>query len=228
MAPWFNDTTQTCKRKCRKLERKWRMTNLEVHRLAWDNSIAKDKHSLSGAKMAYYSHLLNSNKNNPRFLFDTVARLTRKHRPSNSAPFSANDFNEFFVNKIDSIRNKITSIAQPVTQGSGYLVMFHISETKANSILSNFNTIILETFTNLVISSKSTTCVLDVIPTKLFKELLPILAPPMLNIINHSLSTGLVPYAFKTAIINLLLKKTDLNPEVLTDQFQTFLFYPKY
>ncbi|CDR01094.1 unnamed protein product, partial [Oncorhynchus mykiss] len=56
-------------------------------------------------------------------------------------------------------------------------------------------------------------CIPDTIPTKLLKELLPVLSPPMLNIINGSLSTGCVPNSLKVAVIKPLLKKPKLDPE---------------
>jgi hypothetical protein len=43
----------------------------------------------------------------------------------------------------------------------------------------------------IIMASKPSSCILDPIPTKLLKELLPVLGPPMLNIINGSLSTKL-------------------------------------
>ena len=36
----------------------------------------------------------------------------------------------------------------------------------------------------IIMASKPSSCILDPIPTKLLKELLPVLGPPMLNIIN--------------------------------------------
>ena len=35
----------------------------------------------------------------------------------------------------------------------------------------------------IIMASKPSSCILDPIPTKLLKELLPVLGPPMLNII---------------------------------------------
>ena len=60
-------------------------------------------------------------------------------------------------------------------------------------------------------SSKSTTCLLDPIPSSLFKELLPILLHSFLLITNKSLSSGSVPSAFKRAIIKPLLQKNYLE-----------------
>ena len=75
------------------------------------------------------------------------------------------------------------------------------------------NTISLDTLMKIIMASKPSSCILDPIPTKLLKELLPVLGPPMLNIIDGSLSTGCAPNSLKVAVIKLLLKKPNLDPE---------------
>ena len=65
----------------------------------------------------------------------------------------------------------------------------------------------------IIMASKPSSCILDPIPTKLLKELLPVLGPPMLNTIKVSLSTGCVPNSLKVSVIKPLLKKTNLDPE---------------
>uniref|UniRef100_A0A8K9WUB6 Reverse transcriptase domain-containing protein n=1 Tax=Oncorhynchus mykiss TaxID=8022 RepID=A0A8K9WUB6_ONCMY len=70
-----------------------------------------------------------------------------------------------------------------------------------------FSTISLDTLMKIIMASKPPSCILDPIPTKLLKELLLVLGPPMLNIINVSLSTGCVPNSLKVAVIKPLLKK---------------------
>ena len=55
-------------------------------------------------------------------------------------------------------------------------------------------------------ASKPSSCILDPILTELLKELLPVLAPAMLNIINVSLSSGYVPNSLKVAVIKPLEK----------------------
>jgi hypothetical protein len=62
-------------------------------------------------------------------------------------------------------------------------------------------------------ASKPSSCLLDPIPTKLLKELLPVFGPPMLNIINGSLSTECVPNSLIVAVIKPLLKKPNHDPE---------------
>ncbi len=61
-------------------------------------------------------------------------------------------------------------------------------------------------------ASKPTTCLLDPLPTKLLKVLLPVAEESILNIINSSLSLGHVPIPLKLAVIKPLIKKPKLDP----------------
>ncbi len=58
---------------------------------------------------------------------------------------------------------------------------------------------------------------LDPIPSKLLKELLPEVIDPLLAIINSSLSLGCVPKTFKSAVIKPLIKKPQLDPKDLVN-----------
>ncbi len=75
-----------------------------------------------------------------------------------------------------------------------------------------FTTIGQDELNKLITASKPTTCLLDPVPTKLLKELLPVAEEPLLNIINSSLSLGHVPKPFKLAVIKPLIKKPKLDP----------------
>ena len=63
-APWFNDDTRILKKDCRKLERKWRSSKLEVFYLAWHDSLLRYKIALTNARNAHFSSVINLNKNN--------------------------------------------------------------------------------------------------------------------------------------------------------------------
>jgi len=64
---------------------------------------------------------------------------------------------------------------------------------------------------------KPTTCALDHFPTALVKANTSVLSPLITIVINHSLQSGNVQSALKTAIIRPLLKKPTLAPDTLTN-----------
>ncbi len=117
---------------------------------------------------------------------------------------------------------------QPAATVSHQIVQYRSPEEKYNS----FSTIGEEELYKPVESAKPTTCMLDPIPSKLLKEVLPDVIDPLLTIINLSLSLWYVPTTFKLAVIKLLIKKPQLDPKDLvdrtTDQFWISLFCQRY
>ncbi len=77
-----------------------------------------------------------------------------------------------------------------------------------------FVTIGEEELYKLVKSAKPTTCMLDPIPYKLLKDVLPEVIDPLLAIINLSMSLGYVPKTFKLAVIKPLIKKHNLTSNI--------------
>ncbi len=150
------------------------------------------RQALKTARTEYIRKLIDNHQNNPRFLFSTVARLTNKQMsPDLNIPsqFNSNDFMNFFTDKIDNIRNTITNVDSTASSTSA---SFIAPKEKLNC----FKTIGQDELNKLITSSKLTTCLLDPVPTKLLKELLPVAEEPLLNIINSSLSLGHVPKPF--------------------------------
>ncbi|XP_057183270.1 uncharacterized protein LOC130549963 isoform X1 [Triplophysa rosa] len=106
IAPWYNSTTRALKRETSKLERKWKQTQLEVFKIAWKESANCYKKALKAAKAEHLRNLIETNKNNPRFLFSKVAKLTNKQTsPDLGIPphLGSNDFMNFFTDKIKNI-----------------------------------------------------------------------------------------------------------------------------
>eukprot|EP00063_Salmo_salar_P057334 XP_014032169.1 PREDICTED: eukaryotic translation initiation factor 3 subunit A-like [Salmo salar] len=81
-APWNKEKNHTLKQVCRQMERKWRSTKLEVFRLAWEDSKAHYRKALTAGRSAYFSNQTEADKNNPKCIFDTVEKITKKqHSP---------------------------------------------------------------------------------------------------------------------------------------------------
>ncbi len=181
---------------------------MEGFRIAWKNSMSCYRQALKTARTEYICKLIDNHQNNPRFLFSTVARLTNKQMsPDLNIPsqFNSNDFMSFFTDKIDNIRNTITNVDSTASSTSA---SFIAPKEKLNC----FTTIGQDELNKLITASKPTTCLLDPVPTKLLKELLPVAEEPLLNIINSSLSLGHVPKPFKLAVIKPLIKKPKIDP----------------
>lgn len=128
-------------------EHRWCKTKQETTHLAWVESFNTYKHALSAASIAYFSHLINTNKNNPQVLFDTVANLTQR-TPTNTSSFNANEFLSLFTNKIESIRDKVNG-PHP-SDGTELLNTLTIAGTKTrtNCILSQFELLFPEALNN--------------------------------------------------------------------------------
>ena len=79
------------------------------------------------------------------------------------------------------------------------------------------------------VSLKVISVFLGPIPSKMFKDIRPISASVILDLLSASLLTGHEPRAFKTAVIKALLKGTSLDPDdvAATGLSPTFLSFPK-
>ncbi len=186
---------------------------MDVFRIAWKNSMSSYRQALKAARTEHIRKLIDNNQNNPRFLFSTVARLTNKQMsPDLNIPsqFNMNDFMNFFTDKIDNIRNTITNVDSTASSTSASFIA-------PKEKLHCFTTIGQDELNKLITASKPTTCLLDPVPTKLLKELLPVAEEPLLNINNSPLSLGHVPKPFKLAVIKPLIKKPKLDPCELTN-----------
>ncbi len=216
LTPWYNEHTHTLKRAAWKMELSWRKTKLEVFRIAWRESILSYRKALKTARSDYFSSLLEENKHNPRYLFNTVTKLTKNKASTGvgiSQEHSSNDFMNNFTSKIDTIRDKIVTMQLSATVSHQITVHYRSPEEQFHS----FSTIGEEELYKLVKSSKPTTCMLDPIPSKLIKELLLEVIDPLLAIINSSLSLGYVHKTFKLAVIKPLIKKPQLDPKDLVN-----------
>ena len=67
----------------------------------------------------------------------------------------------------------------------------------------------------LVAKSPSKSCSLDPVPTWMLKAHLDCILPSITNIVNESMSTGIVPTKMKAALVTPLLKKPSLDKNVM-------------
>ena len=118
----------------------------------------------------------------------------------------SNNFAKFFEDKIDTIRSNFTIInIDEIPPLLDTLCLDHFRPAR-----------LYDEVYQLITSYGNKSCELDsIIPTWLIKECVNELLPLILPIINNSLSTGVFPSICKQTIIRPLLKKANVDPEVL-------------
>nr|XP_061839065.1 uncharacterized protein LOC133621161 isoform X1 [Nerophis lumbriciformis]XP_061839075.1 uncharacterized protein LOC133621161 isoform X1 [Nerophis lumbriciformis] len=206
--PWLNDVTRAARRVCRRAERKWKKDRLHVSFAIFKESLFSFQMTVKAEMNIYLSQIISSNCNNPRVLFKTINTVIDAPK---SAGFDASfEFCEnclhFFTDKIVSTR---ASLSQPSYDPS---VPLHFS-----SVFHQFEPVSFSFLSDTVSHMKPSGSPADALPPRLFKEVLATIGSSVLNIINSSLSSGIVPVEFKHAVVRPLLKKPSLDPSLLSN-----------
>ena len=111
----------------------------------------------------------------------------------------AQQFADFFPEKIHKIRNMFQDITPLQTQESDIPKIGSFSPMPESQVKK------------IIMEMQSKSCELDPIPTTLLKEVLHIVLPTITKIANLSLSQGEFCSAWKTATVHPLLKKLGLD-----------------
>ena len=141
----------------------------------------------------------------PKILFSLIntmpgSRKSNPLPPSTSDEELAEEFATFFMNKIKKIRDALDTHPK-----------FKPSQQNTSKSFDNFNRLPEDEVEKITMSMPSISCKLDVLPTKVLKEIIKILFPLLTKIINLSLSEGLFVKEWKVAIICPLHKKLGLD-----------------
>ena len=104
----------------------------------------------------------------------------------------------FFINKIVSIREKINGILLTIITDVSSTAALEVS-LEPDLYLFCFYPVDLSELTTAIVSSKPSNCRLDPIPTRLFKEVFPLINTSILDLINLFLLTGYVTQSVKVA-----------------------------
>jgi len=210
-APWFNDSLRVAKQDKRRLERKWRKTRLEVDRQRYRDSCDDYHNLLRKAKSTYHIEKLASC--DQRDLFREIEKMTKgKRQPilpkSTSECLLADLFADYFTNKVTDLRLCLDS--------PSITLSVPLDESNCSTKFDTFQTVMPDQVHSVLKNSPTKTCNLDPIPTILLKECLDVLLTIITSIINSSLVNGVVPDSFKVARITPLIKKPNLDPDILS------------
>ena len=106
--------------------------------------------------------------------------------------------------KVDGIRARFPVANAPVE-----------ASTPCTASLTKLDPVSEDEVKRVVMRSSTKSCPLDPMPTWLLKDVLPNVVPRMIDFINASLLSGVVPRTMKCAAITPLLKRPSLDAELL-------------
>ena len=206
IAPWFDDECRSLKRECRKFERQYKNKGGHVCRSLWICCLKAKAKIFSVKRNKYWSRLIEDNSNNPKKLWSVVNKVLCKKcdndLSTDSSDFTANQFMYFFRDKIDKVRQ--------ATNGAENS-LFAENVVVDDSFLSSFSLCTEDDVRTIVLNSPTKTCLLDNLPTHIFKKYLFLFIPFLTSFINLCFEAGQFPSKCKHALIVPLLKKPHLD-----------------
>ena len=209
-APWFDDEYRKSRRERRKAERKSKKSGKQEDIDAFKELRKRATTMAKEKKQQHYIEKIQNSSNKPKMLFKVVKSLMDSEQ-SNSLPTStsdkklANDFQQYFKDKITKIRESFCSDeAQQIHHLPGNVQEF-----------SSFELVTVEEIRTIIKKYGISCSPEDPIPTSILNEHMEALLPYWKELVNLSLETGSMD-CVKSAAITSLLKEADeaLDPEI--------------
>lgn len=213
VTPWFTHEIKEQKSIRRRLERRWRKTNLAADKELFSQQCSLVNQLISSAKTVYYTKMINDSGSDQRALFKSVNKLFHGNRdylyPScDSVELLANQFADYFENKISVIRNdlslKYASLVNPLPD-----LPFPQCDTK----LCCFVSITDDQLSALIGKTYFKSCIIDPIPAQILRECWSDLLPVITRMVNTSLTDAVLPMSLKIASLHPRLKKSHMDSE---------------
>jgi len=217
-APWRDKELKELITRRRKAERAWRK-GTGFKRDYTD--LVKNYKSLEYLKRcAFMKNSFENSAGNVKSLFKKVNVFLGKSKeclPTNTdEEILANDFGNFFTEKVNKIRSDIEAKAStmPVDLNEEELSDCAVSAEKK---LNMFTDVTNDDIQRLIGDLPDKFCDLDPIPAFLLKECAEVLTPVLKYIINTSLKSATFPEKLKTAIISPIIKNINGDIDKLSN-----------
>ena len=219
---WLDQEFKTARSNRRKLYKKWKTTRDPLDRIMFETS-KNDVNELSINKRKEYFSKCISESNSQRELYNICYSLldTQKCKslPDFQDPINlANDFNHFFVKKIETIRDELSSVNLVNIDVNKY---FGVDGSLggpicARSTLSEFHQVSAPELMKIIQSRKVKTSAADIIPAQLLNSSLDDIIDSLTELVNISLSTASV-HGLKDSIVKPHLKKQGLDADNMSN-----------
>ena len=211
---WYNEDIRVANRSRRQAERLWRKTRLTVHHDMFRERCRLVSAQIQEAKKHYYLALITNSRNDASELFGIVNNLVSRRKetvlPTNQPASELVDMFSTFVNyKIANIHRDIGSSNSSDSFGD---LLPPVSTT-----MDPLPPVSSDELFNIIMASPSKSCNIDPLLTSLLKTHVAPLLPILTDTVNKSMSTGVVPHAFKVVQVSSNLKKACLDQNILAN-----------
>lgn len=213
---WFNKALQQLKQEKRRAERAYKKS---PHSTNLCNAFKKAKNrytnGIKKARTEFFSNKLIQFKNDPKNLHNTLKELTGHKKECvipthNTKNVIADSMANFYVEKVEKIRNKIILD----NQNNTLLESLNTQNNENTSYsLDCFKEVDVCSIKRIVSGMKKKSCALDPAPTSVLMSCIDILCPIYAKIVNSSIANCVFPYDLKHAIVTPVLKNPTLDPE---------------
>ncbi len=188
--PWTTEEIRPLKTKRRRLERLSRRTGLLVHKQEVRRFNREFNDFLENKRAESYAKIIDDNSDDPKILFKVINKALHKNQDNPMPPGKdnqklADEFADFFTDKISNIRIKIQQ--DPLSD------IPHTEQRRYVKQLTKFRELTEDEVKVLLKKSSNKHCELDPIPTNLLKICIGDLLPLITKIINLSLRLGSMP-----------------------------------
>lgn len=199
--PWFDSEYALLRRQRRKAEKKYTKSGTQEDHDSY-TTIRKQTTALSKSKKKSYVTMKLASDKSSKNLYKIVNNILDNNQevllPSSSSDVTlANDFRKYFSEKVNKIRESITT--SDITNEHN-----HLPSTNA-SLLYHFEPVSIEELKSIATSFKIKCSSEDPIPAHLLKENIDTFIPYWLDIVNMSLELGSMD-CLKSAVILPLIK----------------------
>ena len=206
---WYNEAVVNARRLRRQSERRWRKTRSDADYQKYLDAKRAASDSIALEKSRFYADKFDNC--NAKDMYRTVNELLNVN--SNNLPDCestvelANNFSDYFLGKVDKIRQELDANASATSN----LNTYNNYDSDIMCRLSQFQLVTEDTLHEVIMKCPSKSCSLDPMPTWLVKQHLSVLTPILTKIVNSSLSSGSFPSGLRRAIITPILKKASLD-----------------
>ena len=163
------------------------------------------------AKKDYYNNLIaessTDSKNLSNIVKDILHQRSEMKLPEHASTEElANRFAVFFTDKVCKIRDELPDLSRH---------QLNLPTPELTCSLNVFSAVTESEVRKIIAKSPTKSCSLDPAPTWMVKDSVDELIPMVTILVNLSLQSANVPDSMKQALVTPLLKKDDLDPEVL-------------